>query len=153
MKRRLSRFLPYIPLSLAATVVLLPVLFVAVGSFMSAEEIREAFGVPSYQDGQVMIKLIPQQVTITNYREILLLTPNYLYKFWNSMLFVTAIVVGQVVIASMGGYTLAKFRFPEQGMLFFITVILMLMPNQVTLVPHNCKQSSKMHRFSPQSAQ
>jgi multiple sugar transport system permease protein len=69
------------------------------------------------------------------YREVFWLRPHYLVRFWRSMLMSTAILGGQLVMAVLGGYAFARFRFPGRGILFFLIVLIMMMPLQVTLVP------------------
>lgn len=67
---------------------------------------------------------------------MLLRRPDYLIKFWNSLLLCTAIVLGQLTVSCMGGFAFAKYRFPHKEILYYILIILMLMPVQVTLVPN-----------------
>ncbi len=115
-----------------AVSVLLPVGFMVLNSFIGRAELLEIYGSGQFTG----FSLIPATVTLQNYVEILLLTPDYLIKFWNTMLVVTAIVAGQVVVATLGGYGFAKFQFPGKNILLYMLIVLMLMPYQVTLVPN-----------------
>ena len=136
MKKRLKaaagKVCIYALLGCAAVSVLLPVGFMIVNSFIGRSELLQIYGTGQFTG----FGLLPATITLQNYVEILLLTPDYLIKFWNTMLIVTAIVAGQVVVATLGGYGFAKFQFPGRNTLLYILIVLMLMPYQVTLVPN-----------------
>ena len=44
------------------------------------------------------------------------------------------IVAGQVLLSCLAGYGFSKFRFRGKEALFFLVILLMMMPYQVTLV-------------------
>ena len=46
------------------------------------------------------------------------------------------IASGQLIVSAMAGYGFAKYRFPGKSILFFILMVLMILPIQVTLVPN-----------------
>ena len=71
-------------------------------------------------------------------------SPDYLLKFWNSMILVVPIVILQVAVAAVAAYGFTRWRGKIRSFLFFFYVILMLMPYQVTLVP-NYLVSSWLH--------
>jgi len=79
--------------------------------------------------------LIPNHITFSGYYQMLLARPHYLMKFWQSLGLCFAIVAGQVIISSLGGYAFSKFRFPGRSVIFFFLIALMMMPLQVMLVP------------------
>ena len=62
-------------------------------------------------------------------------TPEYLYKFWNSLGICAAITAGQLVVSCMGGLALAKYPLPCRRFLLGILVVVLLLPLQVTLTP------------------
>lgn len=62
--------------------------------------------------------------------------PDYLIKFWNSLLLAGAIAAGQCALSSLAGYGFSKFEFPFREAVYFAVIVLMLMPYQVTLVPN-----------------
>ena len=70
------------------------------------------------------------------YADVFLLDPSYLMKFWISIFISVTIVVGQVIISCFSAYGLAKFNFPFKNVIFYLVVILMMLPVQVTLVPN-----------------
>lgn len=68
--------------------------------------------------------------------QILIRQPFYLYKFWKSLALGIVIVSLHAIISCMAGFGFAKFNFCCKQGLFFFMIILMMMPNQVTLVPN-----------------
>ena len=67
---------------------------------------------------------------------MLLKSPDYLLKFWNSVILVVPIVLAQLMVASIAAYGFTRWRGRVRDGIFFAYVILMLMPYQVTLVPN-----------------
>ena len=83
---------------------------------------------------KVFIK--PFCIDLGQYYRIFFRTPEFLYLFWNSVLVTSTIVVFQVVMAILAAYGFSKIKFPGSDLLFFIYIVIMLMPFQVTLVPN-----------------
>lgn len=131
-----------------AILFLMPTVLTMANSFMSKTEIAANYGAlldnasESNQGGKtfvaekVNLKFIPDRVTISQYVTVLLKSPEYLLKFWNSVILVVPIVVFQLLIASGAAYSFMRFRGRLKEILFFVYIILMLMPYQVTLVPN-----------------
>jgi multiple sugar transport system permease protein len=90
----------------------------------------------SYRSETVNLKLIPDKVVGTQYETVLLKSPDYLMKFWNSVLLTLPIMIFQILIALGAAYCFARFRGRLREMIFFLYLVLMLMPYQVTLVPN-----------------
>ena len=82
------------------------------------------------------LKLVPQKVSIEQYKNLLFMSPTYLFKFWNSIILVVPIVAGQMAVACLASFSFARYRRKRREVLFFSYIILMLMPFQVTLVPN-----------------
>ena len=114
-------------------------------SFMSQSEISSNYGMvfsttdsgaKAYISKKVNIKLIPDMVSFSQYFTVLLKSPSYLLKFWNSVILVVPITVFQILIACLASYGFARAEGKIKGIIFFGYIILMLMPYQVTLVPN-----------------
>ncbi|GHU39398.1 sugar ABC transporter permease [Clostridia bacterium] len=118
-----------------AVTALMPVVFVAANSFMDSREIMKSYSGIMSGSGNIFPHIIPERATLMQYAEVFWLKPDYLVKFWNSIFITLAIVTGQVIVSCMGGYGFAKFSFPLKKLVFFMLIILMMMPYQVTLVP------------------
>lgn len=123
----------------------IPIVLTICNSFMTETEITANYG-KVFETGdtgghkfiseKVNLKFIPDKVSFSQYTTVLLKSPKYLLKFWNSVLYVVPIVLMQIMIASLAAYGFARFRGKKREILFFIYVIITLMPYQVTLVPN-----------------
>ena len=127
-KITLSNILIYIVFALMTAVILYPLIYIAAGSFMNLSEISRNYGKIFY--------LIPYRATLNNYYNVFISTPAYLVKFWISMFITLTITAGQLAVSCLAGYGFAKFRFPLKNVFFYLLVILMMMPFQVSLVPN-----------------
>lgn len=74
--------------------------------------------------------------TLDYYYEVFLAQPQYLLRFWKSLALSLCIAAGQVIVSTLAGYGFAKCKFPGKNVLFFLLMVLMIMPLQVTLVPN-----------------
>lgn len=128
-----------------AFVFLLPTVLTFTNSFMSPGEISANYGKifasgdsggQVYISGKVNLKLIPDMVTFSQYFTVLLRSPSYLLKFWNSVILTVPIVVLQVAVALLSAYGFMRYRGKGRNFLFFCYIVLMFMPYQVTLVPN-----------------
>ena len=72
--------------------------------------------------------------TLSYYYQVFLAQEQYLLRFWKGLCL--CITAGQVVVSTLAGYGFAKCRFPGKNVLFFLLMVLMIMPLQVTLVPN-----------------
>lgn len=125
---------------------LMPTVLTITNSFMTQSEISANYGKvfanvsgsdgKAYIADQVNLKFIPDKVTFHQYIAVLIRSPEYLLKFWNSVILVVPIVLLQLVVASVTAYGFTRWRGKVRSFLFFFYVILMLMPTQVTLVPN-----------------
>ena len=125
---------------------LMPTVLTITNSFMTQSEISANYGKVfanvSGSDGKtyiadsVNLKFIPDKVTLHQYIAVLIRSPDYLLKFWNSVILVVPIVLLQLVVASVTAYGFTRWRGKVRSFLFLFYVILMLMPTQVTLVPN-----------------
>ena len=122
----------------------MPILLTLTNSFMSQTEIAANYGkifsgvttAGSYVSDRVNMKLIPDLVSFAQYETMLLRSPDYLLKFWNTLVLVVPIVLFQTGVALLASYGFARCRTRFRGVIFFLYIILMLMPYQVTLVPN-----------------
>ena len=125
-------------LSLTAVIILLPIVITALYSFFSPEEIKAFMDTrSSYDAAQFMeIKLSPNMFSLSQYYKILIEDMTILRYFVNSAMYTGAILLGQVLFIPAMAYALSRFRFPGRDALFFVIIMLMLLPFQVTMVPN-----------------
>ena len=74
--------------------------------------------------------------TFVNYGMLLFGRSIYLKMFWNSVILVVPVLIGQFFIAPLAAYGLENIRFRGKEVLYFIYIIIMLMPMQLLLVPN-----------------
>ena len=141
-KRYFGRGVMFLLCLVFAVLFLLPTVLTITNSFMSESEIKANYGMVfstttgGYVSKTVNLKFIPDKVTLSQYVTGLIKSPEYLLKFWNSIILVVPIVLLQVGIASVAAYSFTRWRGRVRSGIFFFYVILMLMPYQVTLVPN-----------------
>lgn len=128
-----------------AMLFLMPIVLTITNSFMSASEISANYGQvfattdtggKVYIAEKVNLKFIPDMVSFSQYITVLFKSPEYLLKFWNSVIFVVPIVVFQLLVAAGASFGFTRYRGRIKEIIFFVYIILMLMPYQVTLVPN-----------------
>lgn len=131
--------------AVVSLVFVMPTVLTFTNSLMSKSEIAANYGqIFSSVSGDAKVfvatetnlKLIPDMVTFDQYFNVLIKNPQYLIKFWNSVILTVPIVVGQILVALLAAYGFARFDGKIRSIIFFTYVILMLMPYQVTLVPN-----------------
>lgn len=72
---------------------------------------------------------------IVGYIDFYLWKPFYLRLFCNSLLIAAVGALGNVVVSVLAAYVFAKVKFRGSGVLFFVYIVVMMMPFQVTLLP------------------
>lgn len=135
---RISTLMNTVILALFASLFLMPVLLTAVNSIMTEQEIQRnnaALGQLN-ADTFVNLKWIPDTVSLEQFKTILIGTPQFLRMFWNSVFLVVPMIIGQAVVASLAAYAFTKLRFRGRDALFYVYLLTMLMPFQVTMVPN-----------------
>jgi multiple sugar transport system permease protein len=111
---------------------------------MSSGEVLSAYSalfggqndLPANNMEYMHFNMIPDTVNFFQYYLVLFRRPDYLVMFWNSVIITVPIMLGQVLTASLGGFAFAKLKFPLRDQMFFVFILVMMMPFQVTLVPN-----------------
>jgi len=125
-----------------ALLMIAPLLVTFTNSLMSEREIAINYRMLGEISGQsaagtfINLKLLPDHVSLGQYKRLLIDNPKFLLLFWNSVLLVVPIIAGQAIVAALASYALGKLRFRGRDSLFLLYVLTMLMPFQVTLVPN-----------------
>ena len=135
---RARHLLSRMVLSLLALVILLPVVMTAIYSFFSPAEIKAFMGTRGSYDASafMQIKLAPSMFSLSQYYNILIEDMTILRYFVNSAMYAAAILLGQALLIPAMAYALSRFRFPGRDAIFFVVIMLMLLPFQVTMVPN-----------------
>ena len=120
--RRLVFLIVYPMLVIWAIVCLMPLYWMFTTSFRVSAHIME-----------MPPKFWPDPATLENYRR-LVLNASVERWFLNSVIVTTNTFIN-VVFCTLAGYTLAKKDFPGRSLIFWSIIGMMMVPDQVTLVP------------------
>lgn len=130
----------------AAAVALFPLLFTVSNSFLSPQEVINRYSsqmLPGNADSLardglhfVQMTLLPTKPTLAQYKEFLLQSPAYLRMFWNSVLLIVPILLGQLVVSVLAAYAFERSHWKYKEAVFAVYLVILLMPMQVTLVPN-----------------
>lgn len=129
----------------AAILFLMPTVLTIANSFMTSTEISANYGSmlnnmtsseKTFISDNVNLKFIPDKVTFEQYKSVLFKSPDYLLKFWNSVILTVPITFFQVAVAVLTSYGFSRYPNKFKSIIFFAYIILMIMPYQVTLVPN-----------------
>lgn len=141
-------------ITLIAIIFIFPLIATVADSFMSIGEVNEVYkhvinkkdedennGLTSNtggtsEDKKVSVRLIPNQISIEQYYQTLIENYDYIKMFWNSVKISLLISVLTFIIAFPQSYVFAKVKFKGRNLIFFIYIIVMMMPFQVTLLPN-----------------
>ncbi|MDE6313103.1 MAG: carbohydrate ABC transporter permease [Lachnospiraceae bacterium] len=116
-------------------IMITPVLCLFSGAFMDQLELTELLGpVLNHTEGLAAWHFLPQFPTLQNLVELLLDSLEFYQTFWNSLKITLFTLVGQLIFAMPAAWGLAVYEFPGRKQLYFLYVILMMLPFQVTML-------------------
>ncbi|MFE5321124.1 carbohydrate ABC transporter permease [Paenibacillus sp. NPDC056579] len=124
MGSRLQNTLLYVLLTAAAAVMLFPLLYALSNSFMTTAE-----------SASFPPKLLPGSFNWHNYLDVTRTIPVGRF-ISNSFLVAGAIMIGQVLTASLAAYAFTFLRFPGRNALFALFLSTMMIPWEVTVIPN-----------------
>ena len=132
---------------LFAIAFLVPILVTLTNSFMTAFEINnrytfeilpanyfrlvESFPTINFVD----MTLVPGWFSPRQHLDLLFDNPSYFDHLWNSAIITAPSVIGQLLVALPAAYAFEISRWRYKEKLFFIYIVIMLMPLPVVLVP------------------
>jgi len=115
----------YLILIPASLVMILPFIWMILGSFKTGREIR-----------QVPPTFFPEEFTLDNYRTILNDEDLPLSLFYRNSAIIAILNVIQVLFtSSLYGYIFAKYEFRGKKVIFWFIMATMMIPFQVTMIP------------------
>ncbi len=119
----IMQILIYALLFLLAASTLLPYILMIALSLMAEFEMY-----------QLPPKFVPTLLRWSNYIEMWQAQPWGRYIF-NTLFTTVAVLVGQLLLVAMGGYALARMKFPGRDFMFKLFIVFMMLPGVVTLIP------------------
>ena len=134
---RTGQVISYVVLTLVCLLMVLPIVLTFLYSFFPMSEMTAYLKTRNNYDAArwMDILLSPSLVSLRQYYSLLIEKPVYLQLFVNSAFYTVSILVGQALVIPMLAYALSRFQFRGRDTLFFIILMLMLLPFQVTMAP------------------
>ena len=131
-------------LLLISATFLFPLAVTLTNSFMSEQEIaqnyttlRSSFDVlDGIEEKFISFTLIPEKLTVSQYLAVLIDQPSFLILMTNSMKLAIPIVALNLVISLLTAYGFTIWGWKHKETVFFIYIVVMLMPLQAVLVPN-----------------
>ena len=123
LSHRASDWLRLALLFAASIIILAPVVWTLSTSLRTP---AESFSVPP--------QWIPLRPDFRNYIDVFLRVPFGTYVV-NSFIVTGAIVLGQLLTASLAGYAFARLNFPFRDALFWLVMATVMVPLQATIIP------------------
>jgi multiple sugar transport system permease protein len=109
---------------LAALASLLPLYWMVIGSFKIE---TNAMAVPP--------EFWPQAPTLQNWNKLLFGSSPTWRWFLNSLVVSSGVAAGAVITSALAGYVFGKKNFPAKTFLFWLIIITMMLPKQISLIP------------------
>ena len=89
---------------------------------------------PDHQLFRFPPQVIPDQIMWSNFYNAMTLVPFFLY-LRNTILIATGAMIGVVISCPLAAYSLARIQWKGRGVLMAITIGVMMIPAQVTIIP------------------
>lgn len=133
----IKRKILYVLFIVIVVAYMMPLIITFTNSFMGSREVENNYSTGSLGiDEYVDMDVVPKKATLSQYAALLFDSPVYLHMFWNSVKLVAPIVLGQILVSAPAAYALTVLKFRGKEGLFFLYMIVMLLPLQVTLMPN-----------------
>lgn len=144
MKKQKLKLIPFITLCIAVIILLFPLLITFTNSFMSEQELvrnytsnRSIFDVfAGIKENFIKMNLIPEQVTTSQYAQTLFYQPAFTTLMLNSLKITIPVVFGNILVSLLAAYGFTMWQWRYKEIIFYLYIIVMLMPLQATLVPN-----------------
>ena len=94
---------------------------------MSFRPVSEAYRMPP--------SFLPPNFDLKNYRAVLASEVPFLQIYWNSVEVAVLVTIGQLVTCTLAAFGFARLEFPGRDSLFFVLLIGLMFPAQVTIIP------------------
>jgi multiple sugar transport system permease protein len=78
---------------------------------------------------------LPPTLDFKNYWAVLHSSVPFLQIYWNSVEIAVLVTLGQLVTCTLAAFAFARLRFPGRDSLFFVMLVGLMFPAQVTIIP------------------
>ncbi|MCM3720051.1 carbohydrate ABC transporter permease [Fictibacillus phosphorivorans] len=123
MKKKVSRYSAHIVLITASIFFMIPFVWMV---STSLKPLTQIFSFPP--------EWIPKPVEWSNYTNAMSYIPFFTY-LKNTLVITFVSTIGVVISCPLVAYSFAKLRWPGRNILFIITIGVMMIPGQVTMIP------------------
>jgi multiple sugar transport system permease protein len=78
---------------------------------------------------------LPPTLDFKNYQAVLASSVPFLQIYWNSVQIAVLVTLGQLVTCTLAAFAFARLTFPGRDSIFFIMLVGLMFPAQVTIIP------------------
>jgi multiple sugar transport system permease protein len=78
---------------------------------------------------------LPPTLDFKNYQAVLGSSVPFLQIYWNSVQIAVLVTLGQLVTCTLAAFAFARLTFPGRDSIFFIMLVGLMFPAQVTIIP------------------
>lgn len=125
-QNKLESYIPFIILAFFSIIFLAPFFFMLVSSFKPGQELFRN-GLNSRIQFDIM--------SLKNYKMLFFEDNRYLQWFKSSLIITFIYTILSLLLSSMVGYGLAVYNFKGKDLLFFIVLLVMMVPLEILLLP------------------
>lgn len=144
MSRRYADSWIMVSLIFLGVLFMLPLVVTLTNSLMPANDILSHYTtrlsvfdiVNGVKEKYIQIPLIPSQISVSQYTDVLVNQPSFLILLANSLKITVPVVLGNVIVSMLAAYGFSIWKWKHKEKMFFIYIVVMLMPLQAVLVPN-----------------
>ena len=144
IRKRAARAVQNIFFVAVSALLLYPLLVTFTNSLMSETEIAAHYNMRVTVFDMIAgaarhfaeMRLVPSAASAGQYLNVLVYQPSYLVLLMNSIKLTVPVVLGNIVVSFLTAYGFTVWRWKHKEKLFFVYVLVMLMPLQALLVPN-----------------
>lgn len=134
MKHFIIRKLSFLAAASACMLSCIPILMLFAGAVTGKQEWMECMRGIFEGQGETYFFLFPSYPTLRGFIEVLFDKPEFYVVFWNSVKLTCLITAGQIFFAVPAAWGFSRLHGRLSGLLFYLYIILMLLPFQVTML-------------------
>ncbi|HYE67219.1 MAG TPA: carbohydrate ABC transporter permease [Anaerovoracaceae bacterium] len=144
MSRRAENNMILAVLTSLGVLFLIPLIVTFTNSFMPANDIASHYTTQlsifdvlnGVKEKFIQIPLIPSQISVSQYADVLINQPSFLILLTNSLKITMPVVLGNLIVSMLAAYGFTIWKWKHKEKVFFIYIVVMLMPLQAVLVPN-----------------
>ncbi len=122
-RRKTKRVLSIVLMVIIGVIMFFPLYWMLVSSFRTNDQIYST-----------TLNLLPTSLMLKNYAD-LLLTTKFVYWFTNSVLITLSTTLLGLVLCTIAGFALARYRFRFRNAIFLLIFIMISIPRFTTIIP------------------